>query len=293
MAAGSPEEAVSWTSTEKMDAVAHKQVAVRIDAVKEILHCCGLCPRQCGVDRIAGEKGYCGLAESVRCFREMLHTGEERELNPSHQVYFAGCNLRCEFCTVAEWNEAPQAAEELDVEKLAERIAHRKNQGARTLNLLGGEPTVSLHGLMQVLAEVDPATRVVLNSNMYYDERLDSLMDGLIDVYLADLKCAHPACAKGLLDAEDYADVAKENILRAYSHANVIVRHLILPGHRECCLEPTLRWLADNLPQVKLSLRGDYVPPVSASCAPMEYLGQSDRRDAVRLAQEMELHLVQ
>ncbi|MHC4741676.1 MAG: radical SAM protein, partial [Planctomycetota bacterium] len=255
---GRPGEAGSWTSTENMDPIAYKQIAARSEEVKELLRSCALCPRQCGIDRIAGEKGYCGLDGSARCFREMLHTAEEQELNPSHQIYFAGCNLRCEFCSVAEWNEEPLAADELDIDELSERIAHRRAQGARTLNLLGGEPTVSIYGILQLLAGIEPETKVVLNSNMYYDGRLHEVMDGLIDIYLADLKCGHSACAKELLDAEDYIDVAKENILRAYGRADVIVRHLILPGHRKCCLEPTLEWLAAELPNAKVSLRGNY-----------------------------------
>jgi putative pyruvate formate lyase activating enzyme len=222
----------------------------------------------------------------------MLHNGEEQQLNPSHQIYLAGCNLRCAFCTVAEWNENPQAAPELDIDQLKERIAYRKSQGARTLNLLGGEPTVSLPGIIELLSHLEPATQVVLNSNMYYDEQMHELMDGLIDIYLADLKCGNSACAETLLDADDYVDVARKNIIRASRHAEVIVRHLVLPGHRECCLKPTLQWLAEELPEVKVSLRDDYTPPAEETAAPTGYLGQTDRRDALDLAQQMGLNLV-
>jgi putative pyruvate formate lyase activating enzyme len=275
-----------------MNPVAHNEAADRVKTAKEMLHCCGLCPRQCGVNRIAGQKGYCGLNESARCFREMLHDAEEQQLNPSHQIYMAGCNLRCAFCTVAEWNENPRAAEELDIDKLKERIDYRKRQGARTLNLLGGEPTVSLPGIIELLSHLDPATQVVLNSNMYYNDCVDELMDGLIDIYLADLKCGNISCAEALLDASDYVEVAKENIMKASRHAEVIVRHLILPGHRECCLEPTLNWLAEELPEVKISLRDDYTPPAEATSAPTEYLGQADRRDALDRARQLGLNLV-
>jgi putative pyruvate formate lyase activating enzyme len=222
----------------------------------------------------------------------MLHFGEEKELCPSHQLYMAGCNLRCGFCTVAEWNDNPYAAEGMDIGRLTEIIAHRKRQGARTLNLLGGEPTVNLHGIIELLGHLDPATRVVLNSNMYYDSRTADLMDGLIDVYLADLKCPNASCAKALLDAEDYAEVAKENMLRAGSRAELIVRHLVMPGHRECCLEPVLKWLRDELPGAKVSLRYDYVPPVGVASAPTGYLKQTEMRRALDLAHEMGLNLV-
>ena len=275
-----------------MNPVAHNEAADRVKTAREMLYCCGLCPRQCGVNRIAGETGYCGLGGTARCFREMLHDAEEQQLNPSHQIYLTGCNLRCAFCTVAEWNEEPQAAEELDINKLKERIEYRKRQGARTLNLLGGEPTVSLPGIIELLSHLEPATQVVLNSNMYYNDCVDELMDGLIDIYLADLKCGNSSCAEALLDASDYVEVAKENIMKANRHAEVIVRHLILPGHRECCLEPILNWLAEELPEVKVSLRNDYTPPAEVTAAPTEYLEQADVRDALDRARQLGLNLV-
>jgi putative pyruvate formate lyase activating enzyme len=222
----------------------------------------------------------------------MLHFGEEQELCPSHQLYLAGCNLNCVFCTVAEWNDDPHVAEELDIGKLKEIIARRKNQGARTLNLLGGEPTVNLHGIIELLAHLDSTTTVVLNSNMYYDRRAGDLMSGLIDIYLADLKCANASCAKSLLGAADYAEVAKENILRADTQGELIVRHLLMPGHRECCLEPVLRWLREELPKAKVSLRFDYVPPVLVASAPTGYLKETDMQQALDLAREMGLNLV-
>jgi putative pyruvate formate lyase activating enzyme len=275
-----------------MNPVAHNKIADRIMSAKEMLQNCDLCPRQCGVDRIAGQKGYCDLDASVRCFREMLYYGEEQQLNPSHQIYLAGCNLRCTFCTVAEWNEAPEAAQELDIDYLKEKIAYRKSQGARTLNLLGGEPTVSLLGIIELLSHLELTTQVVLNSNMYFNVRVHELLDGLLDIYLADLKCGNRSCAEALLDAADYVDVAKNNIVEARHHAEVIVRHLVMPGHRECCLEPTLKWLAEKMPGVKVSLRDDYTPPAESNTAPTGYVEQTDMHDAIDMARQMGLYLV-
>jgi putative pyruvate formate lyase activating enzyme len=223
----------------------------------------------------------------------MLHRAEETELSPSHQVYFAGCNLRCGFCTVPEWNEQPLAVAELDADWLIGRIEHRRSQGARNLNLLGGEPTVSLPGILSLLARAQPATPIVLNSNMYYNEDLDGLLDAFVGVYLADLKCGNSRCAEALLDARDYVDVARRNILTASGRSNLIVRHLILPGHTDCCLRPTLRWLAKEIPQVKLSLRTNYVPPAEAVSAPGDYLAPQDRITATNEARDLGLRLIE
>ena len=72
----------------------------------------------------------------------------------------------------------------------------------------------------------------------------------------------------------------------------MIVRHLVMPGHRECCLEPTLKWLAEELPGIKVSLRVDYAPPAQVTSAPKKYLEQADMRDALDMARQMNLNVV-
>ncbi len=275
-----------------MDYQAHSEIPERVKLAGEALVNCNLCPRLCGVNRAAGEKGYCGLDGTVRCFREMLYCGEENELNPSHQIHFAGCNLRCEFCVVAEWNENPMAAEEIDFDDMARKIITRQNNGAKTLNFLGGEPAVNLHGILELLGRVKPEIKVVWNSNMYYNEPVDELTMGLIDIYLADFKCGNNKCAGSLLGVRDYLEIVEENILKAAEHADVIIRHVIMPGHSQCCLQPIFEWLADKRLDVKLSLRNNYVPPVGVASAPTGYLSQEEMQTAVGLAENMGLNLI-
>jgi putative pyruvate formate lyase activating enzyme len=222
----------------------------------------------------------------------MLYYGEERELIPSHQIHFAGCNLRCEFCVVAEWNDSPLAAKVMDIDEMAGRIVHRQQEGARTLNFLGGEPTVHLHGILELLSRLKPEIKVVWNSNMYYNDIVDELMAGLVDIYLADFKCGNSTCSEVLLGADNYVEVVKRNILKAAGHADVIVRHVVLPGHSDCCLKPILEWLRMEIPNVKLSLRDNYVPPVPCRSAPRKYLEPEDMRSVEKLAKSMGLKLV-
>ena len=265
----------------------------RAERAREMLRSCRLCPRACGVDRTAGEVGFCGLAEDARCFREVLHYGEEGELVPSHQVYFAGCNLRCEWCAVGEWNASPEDAAKADPVALGECIERRLAEGARTLNLLGGEPTVSLFGILRVLSEAPEAARVVWNSNMYFSDEAARLLDGVVDVYLADFKCANDACAERLLGARDYVAIVSENLRFARRSADLIVRHLALPGHRDCCAEPALRWLKENMPEVKVSLRRDYLPPARAREAPARTLDDGEYRAAFDFAKALGLNLIE
>ena len=281
-----------------MAAKAKSDVRSRKEAARKALKSCRLCPRNCGVDRTAGERGFCGLSDKLCCFREMLGFNEEEILTPSHQIFFSGCNLRCAFCTVSEWNEQPEAAEHIDVDWLAERIEYRIGQGAKTINILGGEPTVSLPGIIELVGHIDSRISVVLNSNMYYSDIAAELLEGLIDIYLADLKCGNSNCAKLLLGAEDYVGIVRENILKAYQHfdlsgeSDLIVRHLIMPGHFDCCLKPTLDWLAKEIPDVKVSLRTDYVPPAQANSAPRGYPSKEDIEKAEDYATKLGLNLI-
>jgi putative pyruvate formate lyase activating enzyme len=272
---------------------AWKQAGYRASLAHRSLRRCKLCPRNCGVDRIAGDKGFCLIDDGVRCFREVLHWGEEKELNPSHQVYFAGCNLRCDFCTVSEWNERPDAAEKTDIAQLVEAIDLRKKQGAKNLNLLGGEPAVSVHGILELLSQIDASTKVVWNSNMYYNDFVDDLIAGLVDICLADIKCGNNKCADRLLGRADYLEIVRRNILLAAEHSDLIIRYLVLPGHAKCCLEPILNWLSADLPTVKVSLRGNYVPPAQVKTAPADYLLSEEFRRAVNFAARRGLMLVQ
>lgn len=254
--------------------------------------CCRLCPRDCRVNRAAGQRGYCGLDDRTHCFREMLFE-EEAELSPSHQIYFTGCNLRCAFCTVAEWNRAPLEVGETDCDWLMGRIEARRRQGARNVNLLGGEPAVNLPGVLRLLQRLGGRTPVVFNSNMYYNECVDAWVRGHIDVCLADLKCGDRRCAQAMLDAGDYIDVVRRNILLASEHADLIVRHVILPGHTDCCLRPTLRWLKAELPAVKVSLRTNYVPPAEKTTAPPGYPTGTEISAALDEARNLGLRLIE
>jgi putative pyruvate formate lyase activating enzyme len=274
-----------------MDKKAREEITSRMESAWEAMRACVLCPRRCGIDRTAGQKGFCALGAKSRCFREMVYDREETGLNPSHQVYFAGCNLKCGFCSVMEWNEYPQGANETDIKALGEVVRRRQKEGAKTLNLLGGEPAVSMYGALELLAQTGEETVVVWNSNMYYGPKVAELLDGLVDVWLADFKCGNEQCAGGVLGADDYVAVVKVNIEEASKRGQVIVRHVVMPGHVECCTKPIMEWLG-KLGNVKVSLKFDYVPPVEECGSPMGYLGEKDARKAMEFARQAKVSLV-
>jgi putative pyruvate formate lyase activating enzyme len=253
---------------------------------------CQLCPHLCGVNRLEGETGVCGLDWKAYCFREMLNLTEEPGLVPSHQVYFAGCNLKCGFCSVAEWNDRPMAVPVIEMDDLVKQITNRHEQGANNLNLLGGEPAVSIYGILDLLERIPQQTRIVWNSNMYFSDPVRQALDGLVDVYLADFKCRNDDCAQKMLRVSDYVEVVQENLVWASNRGELYIRHVAMPGHIDCCGRPILEWVAERIPTAKVSLRFDYIPPIPADKCPTGYFQDSEIKKILEIAKRLALDVI-
>jgi putative pyruvate formate lyase activating enzyme len=260
------------------------------NAGKKLLENCRICPRRCGVDRLSGQTGYCGLDGSAYFYRELLNPFEEKILSPSHQLYAAGCNMRCCYCSVGEWNVEPMSAGILSEREIIESIDIRRRQGALNLNLLGGEPAVSIAGIIELLGKIKTMPKIVWNSNMYYLPVIWPLLEDFVDIYLADFKCYAPQCCENILDAGDYCCYAKSNILRASETADVIIRHVALPGHFDCCTRPILDWVRRRLPGVKLSLWYSYVPQAQSAGCPGGYLSRQEKQSITEYSDKLELN---
>lgn len=229
---------------------------------------CLLCEHRCGVNRATGEKGLCKAVAEARVFRHRIESGEEPELVPSHLYYLSGCDLRCAFC-IAEANAFdPSRGELLTAELFAKTMAWGQAQGARTLQWVGGEPTIHLPRILEVMAECQPLPRVVWKSDFHGTPQTFELLDGIVDTYVADFKFGSDLCAQRIARVENYWAILCRNLTIASQQGRLIVRHLLMPGHFECCFVPVLRWLEENLPSAALSLRGGYLPRWRSSSIP-------------------------
>ncbi len=252
---------------------ADKLSALHSEALRQLKKC-RLCPRECGVNRLKGEKGFCGVGGVGIIFREMINNYEEQCLNPSHQVYFAGCNLRCGYCSVEQWNmKIPEKG--LPVYKIAAAV-NEKRMRSKSLNILGGDPAVSIAAVFELLSLIEDPNPVVWNSNMYYSPVVTELTATFTDIYLADMKCWNSGCCHDVLGAGDYRETAMARIKEAAARRRVIVRHLIMPGHIDCCLEPITRWLKDELPQVEFSPRYNFISFKERANCPQGYLSKEE-----------------
>jgi putative pyruvate formate lyase activating enzyme len=196
----------------------------------------------------------------ARVYKHRVEYGEEWELVPSHLFYLSGCDLRCGFCVAGINAFDPRRGRRLTAEFLAAAIEEGRAEGARTLQWVGGEPTIHLPAILDAMAGCDDLPPVVWKSDFHGTPEAFDLLDGVVDVYLADFKFGDDACARRIAGVGDYLAVVTRNLLTAAAQGDLIVRHLLLPGHFDCCFRPIVARLKAHLPGVKFSIRDGYLP---------------------------------
>ena len=253
---------------------------------------CTLCPRQCGVDRAAGVRGYCGAPGQALVAKAMLHKWEEPVLagsGGSGAVFFGGCTLGCVYCQNRAISGAP-VGKAMDSRELRQLMEDLIAQGAENIDLV--TPT---HYLPTILPALSPKLPVPVVYNCGGYERVETIraLAGKVDIYLPDLKYADAALGKALSGAEDYFKVATAAIREMVAQvgapqwdgeklkSGVIVRHLILPGFVENSLK-VLDWLGETFApgEVLVSLMRQYTPMPGLS-APLDRTVTEDEYQAV------------
>jgi len=236
----------------------------RVSEAYRRLAACDLCPHECGVNRIKGERGICGAGLKPKIASANVHRGEEPPISGtkgSGTVFFSGCSLRCAFCQNFPISQFGNG-EELTTGEMAARMLKLQRQGVHNINFV--TPT---HFLPQILAALWLAIPqgfslpLLWNSSGY--EKVDALLllAGVVDIYLPDMKYSDDAHAVEISAAPGYRFInrtAVTEMLHQVGHLQVdgngiatsglIVRHLVLPGGRAGSAE-TLQWIAANLGQ--------------------------------------------
>jgi putative pyruvate formate lyase activating enzyme len=221
---------------------------------------CMLCEHRCHANRLIGERGPCKAGPEARVFRHRVEFGEEMELIPSHLFYLSGCDLRCAFC-IAEANAFdPSIGTELTSVFLADAIAQGRKRGARNIQWVGGEPTIHLPAILEAMAGCSDLPPVVWKSDFYCTPNAFELLNSVADTYVADFKFGNDQCAKEISKVDRYVATVTRNLVIAAGQGGLIVRHLLLPGHFDCCYRPIVEHLARELPSAKFSIRDGYLP---------------------------------
>jgi len=230
-----------------------------------MLQHCTLCELRCGVDRTQKEPCPCHLGADTYAYKRYVSLNEEFSLTPALRIFLGGCNFRCRFC-----DEGPDCFqqgydESVQPERFAAELVMALDAGAKTISLIGGEPSLHTHTILATAAAADRPLPLVLNSNLYMTPEVLDLLDGVVALYLADFKFGNDDCAKRLAGVPRYMDIVCRNLKRAAPCTKVVVRHLLIPGHFDCCFRLVVDWMAANLPTVPFQLYTGYVPCWRAS----------------------------
>ncbi len=238
---------------------------------------CYICPRECAVQRSKGEIGFCGQSDKMLVSRIALHPYEEPPISGtrgSGTVFFCGCSLGCVFCQNKDISRGTPIGTEYSPAKLAEKMLELEHMGAHNINLVTAAHFVPEVAQTLKIAKKTLKIPVVYNSSGYEKAETLRCLEGLVDVYLPDFKYFSAELSEKYSAAPDYADVATEALKEMYRQVRectydnsgmltrgMIVRHLVLPSHREDS-KKVLHHLADILPtnRILLSLMSQYTP---------------------------------
>lgn len=249
-----------------------------------------------------------------------------RGLEGSGTIFLTSCNMRCAFCQNGDISTDSQNGTPVDARALATLAFCLRREGCHNINWVGGEPTVHLHAIVAAIAllgrgfEPDATDRarirplladrwrhwpeqavpgrglhaggfnapILWNSNMYIGERPMRLLRILVDVWLPDFKFGPGRCAIRLARTPRYFETVTQALrMLADWGEDVLVRHLIMPAHVECCTKPVLEWLAAQMPEVPVNLMDQYHPDMFAE--PKSAKFREEYRDIARRPTSREL----
>lgn len=230
---------------------------------------CSICPRHCNVDRSVN-LGFCQSPDNFRVARAALHFWEEPCISGkegSGTVFFSGCNLKCVFCQNNEIS-AENKGVEISDDKLISIFENLISQGANNINLVN--PTHYAKRLAKVLGKWKSPVPIVYNSSGYEEVETLKALDGLIDIYLPDLKYIRAEKAMRYSKAADYFEKASAALLEMRRQvedkfdgdimkSGMIIRHLILPQNTNSSIA-VLDFIKSNFPNTFVSLMAQYTP---------------------------------
>lgn len=224
--------------------LSEKDFKEKVQSLYSLLECCRLCPQDCRINRINGEKGFCNVGNKPYISSYGAHFGEEPPITGfrgSGTIFFTYCNLKCLYCqnyTISQFGEG----EEIDVYRLREIMLYLKKLGCHNINLV--TPT---HQIPFIVEAIFKASREGLNIPIVYNcggyESIETLklLEGVIDIYMPDIKYFDNQIAEKLSSAKNYVDIAKLALKEMHRQVGdlivadgvairgLIVRHLILP----------------------------------------------------------------
>ncbi len=247
---------------------------------KDALRECRICPRRCGVDRTSGKTGYCRAGEKASVYSCLAHQGEEPPISGqrgSGTIFFSRCNMKCVYCQNYRFSQLDEGREVTTAE-LAEMMISLEKRGCHNINLVS--PT---HYLPQVLSALTEAAGkglsipIVYNTSGYELKESIRAIEGVVDIYLPDMRYSDNAMARVYSDAPDYVERNRESVLEMRRQVGdltmdkdgiavkgIIIRLLTLPKNISGTVN-TLRFIKENISEkTYLSIMSQYYPTFKA-----------------------------
>ncbi len=248
---------------------------LKIELVEKMIEHCIFCEHRCSVNRKAGFKGFCKVGYTSKVSTWFHHFGEEGPLlgrGGSGTIFFAGCNFGpCVYCQNWDISSNPENGVEVSPKTLSLICEELKDGGAANINYVGGEPTPNLHTILKSMKFLKQNIPQLWNSNMYCSIESMKLLSDVIDIWLPDFKYGNDSCAKSLSKVDNYFEIVSRNHLIASKNGDMIIRHLVLPGHIECCTKPILKWISENIPNALVNIMRQYHPDYLVEKFPQKY----------------------
>lgn len=274
-----------------------------------LLHC-DICPRACHINRLEGEKGFCRSGRGACISSYCDHHGEEPALSGSSgsgTIFFTSCNLKCVYCQNFQISQSSDAGQhELPAAELARIMLYlQDNLHCHNINLVS--PSHFVPQIVEALLTAVPmglSIPLVYNTNAYDSLETLRLLDGIIDIYLPDIKYASDNQAVRFSKVDNYVQTSRQAILEMYRQVGglvidedgiavkgLIVRHLILPNGIAGSND-SLKWLAENISrQTAVSIMAQYYPSHLAQHEPLlsRRINRSEYNQVVALLEELEM----
>lgn len=246
-----------------------------------MLESCNICPRLCRINRLKGEKGFCKTGLKAKVCSFMPHHGEEPPISGSRgsgAIFFSGCNMACAYCQNYEFSQLAEG-KEVDLEELADFMLQLQGMGCHNINLV--TPTHVLPQILKALSIAIPKglkVPIVYNTGGYELPEMIKLLDGIVDIYLPDMRYADEGMAVKYSCAPGYPKLNQAALIEMHRQAGVaridqdglisrgvIIRHLVLPDNISGT-DKIMKFIASELSKDSyISLMSQYLPCYKAN----------------------------
>jgi putative pyruvate formate lyase activating enzyme len=284
--------------------MSRSEMKSRVELAEAMLKECTLCPRECRIDRTSGKVGFCGTGDRPLVSSWGPHFGEERPLVGrfgSGTIFFSRCNLGCVFCQ--NWSISHLGeGEELSFERLARIMIDLRSKGCHNINFV--TPTHQMPMILRSLAiasEKGLDVPVVYNCGGYESVEALKVLDGIVDIYMPDLKYSDPGMAMKYSQAKDYPEKAREAIKEMHRQVGdlkidkggiavrgLLVRHLVLPERVAGTME-VMRFIAHEISRnTYVNIMDQYHPCFKAADHPPldRRITAGEYEEAVKMARD-------